>query len=811
MATSAQMSYRPIEQEMEQSYIDYAMSVIVGRALPDLRDGLKPVQRRILYAMTQMGLRSSQAHRKCARVVGDVLGRLHPHGEAAVYDALVRMAQSFSLRYPLVDGQGNFGSTDGDPPAAMRYTECRLAPPSEEILQDLGKETVDFVDNFDASIQEPIVLPGKFPNLLVNGASGIAVGMSTNIPPHNLREICNALAYVIDNKKAKPEDLEEIVQGPDFPTGGIICGQYGIIEAYRTGRGHLRVRGTTHVEDLPRDKKAIVITEIPYQVNKSNLVEAIANLVKQKKVDGIVDLRDESDQDGIRVVVELRRDVHEEIILNQLYAHTPLQTTFGIINLALVDGEPKVLSLLDTMREFLSFREEVTRRRTRFDLHKAQDRIHIVEGLLVALKAPSKVVRLIRASETARHAERSLVREFQLTTKQAKAILEMRLHRLTAMEVQSLREERDKLRSQIEQLRAVLRSRRLRMAIVKEELLQIRDKYGDARRTQIEEEEPEDLVMEDLIPNVNTVVMISDTGYIKRQSLADYRKQKRGGVGLVGMATKEEDFVVDLFVTKTHNHILFFTNKGKVYWLKAWKVPKGSRHARGRPIVNLLPRLDRGESVAARVAVEDFEASRYLLFATKEGKIKKTSLAAFSRPIVTGIWAIRLREGDELVEVKPCQPGEEVVLATKYGKACRFAESEVRPMGRYTQGVAGIRLADGDEVVSMALVDADSNLLTVTEGGYGKCTTVADYRKTHRGAKGVINIKRIEKIGPVVSAREVVRENEALVTTEGGMIIRFPVNDVRVQGRPTMGVRIMRLKPGDKVQALAQLATGPET
>lgn len=810
MATSTQVTYRPIEQEMEQSYIDYAMSVIVGRALPDLKDGLKPVQRRILYAMSQMGLRSNQAHRKCARVVGDVLGRFHPHGEGAVYDALVRMAQDFSLRYPLVDGQGNFGSTDGDPPAAMRYTECRLALPSEEILQDLTKETVDFVDNFDATVKEPVVLPGKFPNLLVNGASGIAVGMSTNIPPHNLREICTALAYLIDHKDAKSEDLEQIVRGPDFPTGGIICGRFGIMEAYRTGRGLLRVRGTTHFEELPRDKKAIIITEIPYQVNKASLVESIANLVKHKKVDGIVDLRDESDQEGIRVVVELRRDIHEEIILNQLYAHTPLQVTFGIINLALVDGEPKVLSLLETMREFLSFREEVIRRRTRFDLQKAKARIHIVEGLLVALKAPSKVISLIRAAETARHAERSLVRELKLTTKQAKSILEMRLQRLTATEGRSLKDERKKLSSEIEQLSSILRSRLIRMAIVKEELLQVRDKYGDERRTYIEEEEPEDLVIEDLIPNVNTAVIISDTGYVKRQSLEDYRKQKRGGVGLVGMATKEEDFVVDLFITKTHNNILFFTNRGKVYWLKAWRVPEGSRHARGKPIVNLLPRLERGESVAARVSVEDFDPSRSLLFATKKGQIKKTSLQAFSRPIVTGIWAIKLREGDELVEVKPCEAGEEVLLATKYGKACRFAEAEVRPMGRYTQGVRGIRLREGDEVVSMALVDEGSNLLTVTEGGYGKCTSVADYRKTRRGALGVINIKGIEKkTGPVVAAMEVGRENEALVSTEGGMIIRFPVNDVRVQGRPTMGVRIMRLKPGDKVQALAKLATSP--
>ncbi len=804
---STQVSYRPIEQEMEQSYIDYAMSVIVGRALPDLRDGLKPVQRRILYAMQQMGLRSNQAHRKCARVVGEVLGRLHPHGEGAVYDALVRMAQDFSLRVPLVDGQGNFGSLDGDPQAAMRYTECRLTAVSEEILQDLDKETVEFVDNFDATMQEPVVLPGKFPNLLVNGASGIAVGMSTNIPPHNLREVSNALAHLIDYPKAKTEAVEAIVQGPDFPTGGIISGQFGILEAYRTGRGLVRVRGRTHVEELPHDKKAIIITEVPYQVNKASLVEAIANLVKQKRVTGIVDLRDESDREGVRVVVELRRDVHEEIILNQLYAHTPLQTTFGIINLALLDGEPKVLSLLDTLREFLTFREQVVRRRTRFDLQKARSRMHIVEGLLRALRAPAKLVSLIRKAEDVKRAQRALMREFELTGKQAQAILQMQLRRLTALEVRTLKEEAETLQATIEKLGSILRSKRLRMAIVKEELLQIRDKYGDDRRTTIEEEEPQELAMEDLIPNEPTVITISNTGYIKRQALEDYRKQRRGGVGLIGMDTKEEDYVVDLFVTKTHNHILFFTNRGRVYWLKAWRVPKAGRRARGRPIINLLPRLRKGETIASRVAVEDFEATRFLLFATKEGKVKKTSLEGYSNPRVTGIWAIRLRKGDELVDVKPCQPTDEVILATKLGKAIRFQEAEVRPTGRYTEGVKGVNLREGDEVVGMTLVAPEDVLLTVTEGGYGKCSTVAEYRKTHRGARGVINIKRIERIGPVVAVREVELEDEILVTTEGGMIIRFPVNDVRVQGRPTMGVRIMRLKEGDRVQAMAKLAT----
>ncbi|MFQ5553073.1 MAG: DNA topoisomerase (ATP-hydrolyzing) subunit A, partial [Thermoplasmata archaeon] len=544
-AAQSSLSLRPIEQEMEQSYIDYAMSVIVGRALPDVRDGLKPVQRRILFAMGQMGLRSSRPHRKSARVVGEVLGRLHPHGEGAVYDALVRMAQDFSLRYPLIDGQGNFGSTDGDPPAAMRYTEIRLAPASEELLQDLEKDTVDLQDNFDATMEEPEVLPGKLPNLLINGASGIAVGMSTNIPPHNLGEVVDALVLLIENPKATPTQLEAIVQGPDFPTGGIISGYEGIRQAYRTGRGHVRVRGRVEVEDLPRDKKALVITEIPYQVNKASLVETIAALVRKKKVEGITDLRDESDRQGVRVVVELRRDVHEQVILNQLYAHTPLQTTFGIINVALVNGRPRRLTLRKTLQEFLAFREEVVRRRTRFDLRKAEARVHIVEGLLTALQAVDRVIALIRASETQRDAQQALKTKLKLTPRQAKAVLEMRLQRLTALEGRTLQEEQTTLTEQIDALRFILRSRKRRFALIKEELLELREKYGDERRTEIEEAAP-DLEMADLIPNERAVILVSNTGYIKRQDLEDYRQQKRGGVGLVGMETKEEDYVVDL-------------------------------------------------------------------------------------------------------------------------------------------------------------------------------------------------------------------------------------------------------------------------
>lgn len=804
-APSTEISYRPIEREMERSYIDYAMSVIVGRALPDVRDGLKPVQRRILYAMREMGLRFNRPHRKCARVVGEVLGKYHPHGDTAVYDALVRMAQDFSLRYPLIDNQGNFGSLDGDAPAAMRYTECRLASTAEQILQDIDKETVDFVDNFDGSLEEPTVLPGKLPNLLVNGASGIAVGMSTNIPPHNLQEVADALVYLVDHKHAELRDLTQHIQGPDFPTGGIICGKEGILEAYRTGRGLLRLRGTTHVEKLPRDKKAIIITEIPYQVNKSSLVEAIANLVRQKKVTGIVDLRDESDRTGIRIVVELRRDVSDQIILNQLYAHTPLQTTFGVINLSIVDGEPKILSLKETLEEFLRFREEVVRRRSRFGLRKAKERLHLVEGLLVALAKPQKVITLIRKSERAAEAQRALKEALGLSTKQAKAILEMRLQKLTAAEARSLKEEKHVLTSRIDYLKDILASRRRRLSIIKEEVLAIKEKYGDERRTAIEEA-AEDLEIEDLIPNVPTVVMISNTGYVKRQDVEDYRRQRRGGVGLVGMETKDEDFVVDLFVTKTHSYILFFTNRGRVYWLKAWKVPVGSRHSRGRPIVNMLPRLEQGESIAARVAVEDFEASKHLIFATKRGVVKKTSLEAYSRPMIRGIWAIKLREGDELVGVKPCQEGDEVILASRLGMAVRFRESDVRSTGRYTEGVKGITLRPGDHVVSVALVREDSTLLTVTEGGYGKCTLVSRYRKTKRGAKGVINISNIERNGPVVIVQQVHEGDELLLTTEGGMIIRFSVEDVRVMGRATMGVRIMRLKEADRIKAVAKVA-----
>ncbi|MFQ5986398.1 MAG: DNA gyrase subunit A, partial [Thermoplasmata archaeon] len=618
-------------------------------------------------------------------------------------------------------------------------------------------------------------------------------------------EVVDALVFLIENPKATPTQLEAIVRGPDFPTGGIISGYEGIRQAYRTGRGHVRVRGRVEVEDLPRDKKALVITEIPYQVNKASLVETIADLVRKKKVEGITDLRDESDREGVRVVVELRRDVHEQVILNQLYAHTPLQTTFGIINVALVNGRPRRLTLGKTLKEFLTFREEVVRRRTRFDLRKAEARIHIVEGLLAALQRLDRVITLIRASETQRDAQRALKTTLKLTPRQAKAVLEMRLQRLTALEGRTLQEEQTTLTAQIDALRSILRSRKRRFALIKEELLELREKYGDERRTEVEEAAPE-LEMADLIPNERTVILVSNTGYIKRQDLEDYRQQKRGGVGLVGMETKEEDYVVDLFVTKTHNYILFFTNRGWVYWLRAWQVPRGSRHSRGRPIVNLLPRLGEGERIAARVEVENFEASKYLLFATREGQIKKTSLAAFGNPRVTGIWAIKLRPGDELVDVKRCQPKDEIILATKLGKAVRFNEAEVRPTARNTQGVRGVRLREGDEVVSMALVSADSTLLTVTEGGYGKSTTVRNYRKTRRGAMGVINIKRIDQIGPVVAVREVSQDDEILVTTEAGMIIRFPVQDVRVMGRPTMGVRVMRLREGDRVQALAKLA-----
>lgn len=796
---------RPIEKEMESSYIDYAMSVIVGRALPDVRDGLKPVHRRILYAMKDMGLDSSKPHKKCARVVGETLGKYHPHGDQAIYDALVRMAQDFSLRYMLIDGHGNFGSVDGDEAAAMRYTECRLMKMADELLTDINKETVDFVDNFDGSLKEPTVLPSKLPNLLVNGSSGIAVGMSTNMPPHNLSEVVDGIVLLIENPDADTRELLEVIKGPDFPTGGILYGTRGVVEAYHMGRGVVRIRAKVEMESVKK-KRSIVVTEIPYMVNKSTLLEKIAHLVRDRQIDGIVDLRDESDREGMRIVIDLRRDANEEVILNQLYARTQMQSTFGIINIALVDGAPKVLTLKEILQCFIEFREEIVRKRTEFDLNKAMERKHIVEGLITAIDNLDDVIHLIRKSRNAEEARNGLIEKFELTEIQAKAILEMRLQKLTGLEIENLRKEMEELKKTIEELESILASEERILEIIKDEVLELKEKYGDERRTEIDTH-PQDLEIEDLIPVEDVVVTITNTGYIKQLPLDTYRKQRRGGVGLIGMETKEEDYIVDMFVTSTHNDILFFTTKGRVHWLRAWRLPRGGRHAKGKPIVNLLPRLEKGESISAMIPIKEYDESHYLVFATRKGKIKKTPLTAYRHQRVTGIWAIKLREGDSLVGVNLSDGSKEIVLATRQGKAARFSEKEFRATSRYTMGVKGVTLRGNDRVASLAVVDEDSVLLTITENGYGKRSLVSSYRRTRRGAMGVITIVTSKRNGLVVCAKKVDEEDELIITSVKGMTIRIPVAGIRVMGRATMGVKMMRMKGKDRVEAVARLVT----
>ncbi len=796
---------RPIEAEMETSYIDYAMSVIVGRALPDVRDGLKPVHRRILYGMRDLGLDKTKAHKKSARVVGEVLGKYHPHGDMAVYDALTRMAQDFSMRYMLIDGQGNMGSVDGDPPAAMRYTECRLDRIASELLADIDKNTVDFVDNFDSSLQEPTVLPAKFPNLLANGSSGIAVGMATNIPPHNIGELVDATIEIIDNPDIDVTELMNILKGPDFPTGGIIYGRRGVVEAYHSGRGRIRVRAKVEIEERAKDTRRIIVTEIPYMVNKSKMIEKIAHLVRDKKIDGITDLRDESDKDGMRIVIDLRRGILEEVILNQLYKHTAMESTFGMINLALVNGEPKLLDVKTAITEFLSFREEVIRRRTEFELQKAKQRLHITEGLITAVDHLDDVIRLIRHSQTAEEARNGLIKTYLLSEEQARAILDMRLQKLTGMELQALRDEEEELEKKIEELEDILASTERVYEMIKEDLIAIKEQYGDERRTEIVEH-ADDFDIEDLIPVEDVVVTITNTGYIKRLPCDTYRQQRRGGVGLIGMETKEEDYVVDLFVTSSHNYILFFTNKGRVHWLKAWQLPAGGRHAKGKPIVNMIPHLEKGEAISEMIPIDEFDEDRFLLFATKKGLIKKTKLSAYSRPRVTGIWAIKLRPGDELVDVRLSDGTKEVMIGTRQGMAVRFSETDVRCVSRYSMGVIGARLKKKDDrVIGMAVVDPESVMLTVTQKGYGKRSRVDAYRKTKRGAQGVINLRIVEKNGPVVAIRRVKDDDELIITSVKGMVIRIPVKGIRVMGRATQGVKVMRMKKDDKVKALARM------
>ncbi len=799
-----------IEDEMKKSYINYAMSVIVGRALPDVRDGLKPVHRRILYSMYQEGLSSSKPHKKSARVVGDVLGKYHPHGDQAVYDTLVRMAQNFSLRYPLIDGQGNFGSIDGDSPAAMRYTETRLYSIAEEMLEDIGKETVEFRDNYDGSLQEPTLLPGKLPCLLLNGASGIAVGMSTNIPPHNLNELVDAVIAQIDVPEIELLDLMEFLPAPDFPTGGIIYGYEGVYQAYKTGRGKLTIRAKAHIEEERKGHKGrIIVDEIPYQVNKSNLVENIANLVKNDVINEISDLRDESDREGIRIVIELKRGVIPEIVLNKLFKHTQMEVTFGVINLALVDKEPTVLTLKETIQHYIDHRINMVTKRTEYDLKKAEERAHILDGLLVALSNLDEVIRIIRRSESTDEAKATLCAQFLLSDIQAQAILDMRLRRLTGLERAKLQEEYEALEKKIKEYKEILGDEQRILDIIKDELRYLASEYGDERRTEIDKDAVQ-VENEDLIPEEEYVITLTQGGYIKRLPLDTYRQQRRGGVGLMGMDTKDEDHVVDLFVTNSHDFLLFFTNKGRVYWLKAYMLPKGSRRSRGRPIVNLLPRLESDEKIKDLIPVGEFSEDRYLMFATKKGKIKKTALSAYSRPRVTGIWAIRLQDGDELVDTKLSDGNSEVLLATKKGKAVRFDEEEVRATGRYTMGVKGADVEGDNEVVSMTLVSDDDILLSLTENGYGKRTAVCRYRKTHRGAKGVITIKTNERNGGVVCARVVEDDDEIIMMSLNGMVIRTDAEEISLQSRNTMGVRVMRLKEDDRLITMTKVISEEE-
>jgi len=792
-----------IEDEMKNSYIDYSMSVIVTRALPDIRDGLKPVHRRILFGMHQLGLRYNRPFRKSARIVGDVLGKFHPHGDSAVYDSMVRMVQDFSLRYTLVDGQGNFGSVDGDSAAAMRYTEARLNMVSETIIQDLEKNTVDFMPNFDESMEEPTVMPSLFPNLLVNGASGIAVGMATNIPPHNLNEIIDALIAVINKPDIKDEALLQYIQGPDFPTGGIIYGVTGIHEAYKTGRGRITVRARASLEKGRGNRESIIITEIPYQVNKSNLISSIADLAKDKKVEGISDLRDESDRDGMRIVIELKRDAQAQIVLNQLYKHTQMQTTFGIIMLALVKGVPRVLGMKHFLQHFIDHRHEIILRRTRFELEKAEKEAHILEGLKIALDNIDAVIELIKKSKTPEIAKQGLMKKFKLSEIQAKAILDMRLQRLTGLERKKIEDEYLRLIKLIAKLKGILDSREKQMTLIKEELKEIKEKFGDERRTEIIQK-TEEFSVEDFIAEEDMVITISHSGYIKRFPVSGYRRQARGGKGVIGAGMKEEDSIEHLFIASTHHYILFFTDLGKCYWLKVHAIPQAGRGSRGRAIINLLG-VGKNEKISALVPVKNFEEDRYVFMATKNGLTKKTHLEAFSHPRQVGINAIQLRENDELIEAKLTDGHQDIVIGTRNGQAIRFNESDVRSMGRTASGVKGITLSKGDKVVGMVVVRRESTLMVVTDQGYGKRSSISDYRITGRGGKGIITIKTCDKNGHMIAIMDVLDTDDLLMITTKGQVIRQRMKEIKVIGRNTQGVRLIRLNEGDQVADVARV------
>ena len=799
-----------LKKTMETSYIDYAMSVIAARALPDVRDGLKPVQRRILYSMIELNNGPDKPHRKCARIVGDTMGKYHPHGDSSIYGALVNLAQEWSTRYPLVDGHGNFGSVDGDGAAAMRYTEARLSKISMEMTADINKDTVDFVPNFDETEKEPVVLPSRFPNLLVNGTSGIAVGMATNIPPHNLREVINAVVKIIDdqideNGETSIEDILQIIKGPDFPTGAEILGTRGIEEAYRTGRGKIRVRAVTNIEPMQNGKNRIIVTELPFMVNKARLIEKIAELVRDKKVDGITDLSDQSSREGMRICIELRRDVNPNVILNQLYKHTQLQDTFGVIMLALVNNEPKVMNILDMLKYYLKHQEEVVTRRTKYDLNKAEERAHILQGLLIALDNIDEVIKIIRGSKNVQEAKAELISRFDLSEVQAQAIVDMRLRALTGLEREKLEAEYAELMKKIEEYRAILADRKLLLGVIRKEILVISEKYGDERRTHIGYDEF-DISMEDLIPRENVVITVTNMGYIKRMSMDTFKSQNRGGKGIKGMQTLEEDFIRELFVTTSHHYIMFFTNKGRVYRLKAYEIPEAGRTARGTAVINLL-QLMPDEKITATIPIKEYEDGKYLFMATKKGLVKKTPIQDYMNVRKTGLAAISLREDDLLIEVKVTDNAQDILLVTKYGQCIRFNEKDVRSTGRVSMGVRGMNLSDNDEIIGMQMSSQGKDMLIVSEKGMGKRTSMEEFTKQNRGGKGVKCYKITEKTGNVVGMKAVDEESEIMIINTEGIVIRMKCSDISQYGRITSGVKLINLPEKERVASVAKVRT----
>ena len=796
-----------LKKTMETSYIDYAMSVIASRALPDVRDGLKPVQRRVLYSMSELNNTPDKPHRKCARIVGDTMGKYHPHGDSSIYGALVNMAQPWSTRYPLVDGHGNFGSVDGDGAAAMRYTEARLSKISMQMIQDIDKNTVDFVPNFDETEKEPTVLPSRYPNLLVNGTTGIAVGMATNIPPHNLREVINAVVKLIDNdiedKETQIEELIDIVKGPDFPTGGVILGTAGINEAYRTGRGKIRVRAVTNIEPMENGKNRIVVTELPYLVNKARLIEKIAELHKDKRIDGITDLRDESDREGMRIVIELRRDVNPSVVLNLLYKHTQLQDTFGVINLALVNNEPKILNLYDLLNNYLIHQKEVITRRTQYDLNKAEERAHILQGLIIALDNIDEVIAIIRGSRTTADAKNSLMERFGLSDAQAQAIVDMRLKALTGLEREKLENEYKELMARIEELKAILADEKKLLTVIRTEILEIADKYGDDRKTQIGYDEF-DISMEDLIPETNTVITMTKVGYIKRMGTDNFKSQHRGGKGIKGMETIQDDYIVEMLMTTSHHYLMFFTNMGRVYRIKAYEIPEASRTSRGTAIINLIP-LQPEEKITAMIPMKEYEDNKYLFMATKNGIVKKTPIKDYENIRKTGLAAINLRDDDKLIEVKITDNTEDIFLFTKYGQCIRFKETDVRSTGRTTMGVIGMNLSDGDEVIAMQMASQGDSIMIVSERGLGKCTLISEFTAQNRGGKGIKYYKITEKSGNLIGVKSVHKDDEIMLITTEGIIIRIKVDETALLGRITSGVKLINLKDDITVASVARV------